>query len=116
MIDLDPPPYQSTERDDLIAAFRAWLDDYYYGEIYAYNELAHKYGEPKRDYGETEKHVANLLHNLMYKDFLSTSHCGDCTAVPASCARCIAEDVYCIPSTVTWNKHEGWAAFNRQEK
>lgn len=43
----------------------------------------------------------------MEKD-LADHHGGDCTAIACSCIRCWAEDLYDIPSTVTWNgKHEG---------
>lgn len=38
----------------------------------------------------------------------SEMHAGDCTAVPASCMRCIAEDRYRLPSSVTWSKGDGY--------
>ena len=39
---------------------------------------------------------------------LADNHGGDCTAVPCGCIRCHAEDLYDLPSTVTWvGKHEG---------
>jgi hypothetical protein len=40
---------------------------------------------------------------------LSLHHCGDCTAVAASCWRCVAEALYGLPSSVTWSRHEGFA-------
>lgn len=40
---------------------------------------------------------------------LATYHCGDCTAVASSCSRCIAETIYQLPSTVTWDRHTGHA-------
>jgi len=43
---------------------------------------------------------------------LSSRHCGDCTAIAASCQRCTAETLYGLPSSVTWNRHEGFALFS----
>ena len=39
---------------------------------------------------------------------LAGHHGGDCTAIACTCTRCWAEDLYDLPSTVTWDgKHEG---------
>lgn len=43
---------------------------------------------------------------------LNESHDGDCTSAPGPCIRCHAEDLYEIPSSVTWaNKAEGAELF-----
>ena len=39
---------------------------------------------------------------------LSHEHCGDCTAFPGECYRCVTEEIYGIPSTVTWDSTEFW--------
>ena len=45
---------------------------------------------------------------------LAGAHCGDCVAVSGSCLRCIAEELYKVPSTVTWqNKSAGWHLYNK---
>lgn len=43
----------------------------------------------------------------VYIDGLNDYHGGDCTGFASSCPRCHAEDMFKIPSTVTWGKSEG---------
>jgi hypothetical protein len=48
------------------------------------------------------------------KAALGAPHEGDCVACPCGCLRCQAEDLYGLPSSVTWKgKHEGWALYNQ---
>lgn len=49
--------------------------------------------------------------NSTYIDSLSVMHEGDCTAIACSCMRCQAENVFNIPSTVTWGKSEGYKLY-----
>ena len=44
---------------------------------------------------------------------LAEAHTGDCTAVACPCLRCHAERLYRLPSTVSWNKHEGYRLWHR---
>jgi hypothetical protein len=68
---------------------------------------------PEKEHAPDADAWENLLR---FEDFKAEStkdlagyHCGDCVAVACACIRCHLEDLYEIPSTVTWNgKHEGW--------
>jgi hypothetical protein len=40
-------------------------------------------------------------------------HCGDCTAVPASCIRCLVDDFYLVNTRAWTSKREGSAILNR---
>jgi len=52
-----------------------------------------------------------------YAADLSSPHNGDCVAVAGSCARCAAEDVYSLPSSVTWSgKSAGWQLYSEYIK
>lgn len=44
---------------------------------------------------------------------LSEVHGGDCTAMAASCCRCHAEELFKIPFTANWTKHEGYALYHQ---
>jgi hypothetical protein len=57
--------------------------------------------------------VSDEWFKKAYVDSLSEIHGGDCTALPGSCCRCHAEAMFKIPSTVTWNKHDGYRLFQR---
>jgi len=47
-----------------------------------------------------------------HKDGLHAMHGGDCTAFACTCERCFAEDMFDVPSTVTWRgKHAGHRLF-----
>ena len=51
---------------------------------------------------------------------LASAHCGDCTAVAASCMRCHAEGHYGIPFTAVWmregGKSAGWRLLHEWRK
>ena len=66
--------------------------------------------EPWEIYYSYEKFRENQIK------YLSDRHCGDCVAVPCSCVRCHAEDLY-GQDTVTWeNKKDGWKLYNEYLK
>ncbi len=48
----------------------------------------------------------------VYIDGLSDIHSGDCTAIACSCMRCHSEEMFGIPGTANWSKHEGWRLWN----
>jgi hypothetical protein len=48
----------------------------------------------------------------VYIDGLSDIHSGDCTAFACSCMRCHAEEMFGVPGTANWGKHEGWKLWN----
>jgi hypothetical protein len=64
----------------------------------------------EKDADEWWNEFINLEHfNEYIKGALTEEHCGDCTAVPATCSRCYAETMYKLPYTAWWNKHLGHA-------
>lgn len=131
-----PPPYAPTEKEHQLAYYKYMMDRVIYDELYGIQldreGFPEKIGKPSVDY---VKELDNLLDKLFVNDrdkepleklhpydkfkewqleSLSDMHCGDCVAVPSSCMRCHAEDLYDIPDTATWrNKHEGWKLFNQ---
>ena len=117
------------------AAYRLWLlqrivDDYllginmarkgHFGEgldpEYAERELALLLSklfdkEPSSDdeFWETMHSFDEFKKNHIR--YLSEAHMGDCVCLPCSCSRCHAEQLYAVPLTATWSKHEGSALY-----
>lgn len=52
----------------------------------------------------------------IYVASLSDMHSGDCTAFPASCSRCHAEEIFKIPYTAKWGKSEGYKIYHQYIK
>jgi hypothetical protein len=62
------------------------------------------------------EHFASRLQLDLIRQSITQSHAGDCTAIPASCMRCIAEVYYKIPSTVKWSKGVGYKLYLESSK
>lgn len=138
--DIHPPAYVPTEQEHRIAYLTFMLRDIVYdsllsihmirtgkmkesaarsieGELkYFDDHLFDKWKddgtkeawECLRDYDEFKKN---------HTQDLAGKHCGDCTYCSAPCSRCQAEELYKIPSTVTWNGgHEGYKLLCEYDK
>jgi succinate dehydrogenase/fumarate reductase-like Fe-S protein len=106
---INPPPIETTEIEDLVAAMRSWQENYYYTLIYEYNKLAKELGKEEKRYMPADEFLEQVYEQQDWlKESRTAIHCGDCTAAATSCSRCATEYYYKLPSTVTWNGiHEG---------
>jgi len=72
-------------------------------------------GEYRIPDGTEQKDVDNYAEIRGWKSYqhahLEEHHCGDCTAVAASCTKCHAEKFYGF-NTQYEGKHKGWKALN----
>jgi hypothetical protein len=142
---LNPPSPEMTEADHQLALSRLAFDDTIFGWLYdmeryikilmdlsASNEeidKAKKYAlatieafdDWKVERGDSEWWEP-LFYGQSYlhlRESLKSPHSGDCTAAPATCSRCLAEEFYRIPYTATFTKHEGyqlWQAYVKSFK
>jgi hypothetical protein len=141
---IHPPAHIPTEQEHRIAYLTSCLNDIFYGDLMEINlfrtgkflnvaknassitsqiepALRHvdKIFEKWEEDGDKEI-WENMIDYEKFKidclKYLSGYHCGDCTAVAASCMRCYAEDLYKIPYTANWNKQEGWSLLNKYQE
>ena len=135
-----PQPPETTPEQDLRAKVRYYIDeevgDMAYELIEARKIITDLLGDQKIDEA-MQKRLSHIDRSIKLADFLmedgdymerieartwikdalSEKHCGDCTGFPASCGRCIAEDYYGLPSTVTWrSKGEGHSLYHEAKK
>lgn len=137
---IHPPAYKATEQEHRIAWLKWCLDRLIWDRIYpvklyrddghfknpekAEQELARVlallFDHHEGDTEDTEPYEKVWLPHSRFDQFkknqeesLADFHAGDCTAIAAACSRCHAEQLYGVPSTVTWNgKSEGWRLYN----
>lgn len=103
----DPVPPITTEPEDILAAFRWWVDEYYNDLVFSYNGLITE-GMPKRRYFSQDDALESLKSlELKLKEMITMGHYGDCTKTACTCGRCFAESMYDIPSTVNWTWKNG---------
>lgn len=138
---LCPVAHVPTEQEHKIAYLTYVLDSVFYDYLLCINRV--RTGKTKDDLRKnidgTESLVERTLKSIDeifekhqdnkkvweswcdYEDFkktwgmecLSSMHCGDCIAFPASCDRCTAELIYGIPCSATWkDKQEGWNLYS----
>jgi hypothetical protein len=107
-LNLHPPAPITTEREDLLAAFRWWVEEYYNDLVFKHNKLAKKLGADQANYLLEDGAIKSLLSlesNL--KSMIYEPHMGDCVKVACTCDRCTAEHLYNIPSSVNWTWQGG---------
>ena len=126
----NPPSVAPTEEQHKIAYLTYMLEDIFYNYLLGINMVrTGKLSDNMREkidgtkslieqdlkcidamfekYSETNKPIWETIYSFEdFKREISSSlhepHCGDCTCVCAPCCRCQAEELYKIPSTVTW--------------
>lgn len=127
---LQPEAYQPTEAEDKLAIIQYIYDNilwYHMQHMVEFmktiksgveasddvkqqaiksSDILNKCMDEEQDDAWWTSYVSNINMQFL-KERLSAMHQGDCTAVAATCSRCMAETLYNIPSTVTWNKHDG---------
>lgn len=139
---LRPPAYIPTENEILLAKARYAMEEHVYSIFFDMQnyisflegkELPKHYDEKmiKKNYDYSvakwdkamskwddcnelfEAFVDDDWFKKCYIESLSDIHMGDCTAFPSSCMRCHAEEIFRIPNTVNWGKHEGYKLFSQ---
>ena len=136
---LNPPAYVPSEAEIKLAKIRLIFDDEIFSiieDLKMYVMLKEKGEVPtwlteeriKKDalnaVEEWNAGLANWFQNDWWEAFdpkdhynyivdgLSSIHIGDCTAHPATCTRCLAEEYFHIPPTANWSKSEGSKMFH----
>ena len=103
----NPAPPVTTEREDILAAFRWWVDEYYNDLVFAYNGLVTDGGEKRRYFDQDDATETIKDLELKLKSMITEGHYGDCTKTACTCGRCFAETMYDISSTVNWTWKNG---------
>lgn len=134
-----PPSLETSSEEDFKAQFRWWFEEEVGNVGFLFHqatELLEKIQKHCQDIpAEIREELAQFIAKAVprvdsimeiddpvpvventatwLKGALSEGHCGDCTAHPAGCMRCSAEQLYNLPSTVTWrSKREGRELFH----
>lgn len=92
------------EFDEILSSVRFSLDDENYDGKYFNVDRA-----KGRIKGYTREHVLERAREMtyMYIEELQSSHVGDCTCVPCTCMKCLAEELIGVDTIKDLGKHQG---------
>lgn len=142
---LNPISPEVSEQDHKLAIVRLAFDDNIFGWLYFMKQYIATVNDPKSSEIELSRAkkfamdaieefdewraqrgdsdwwegIVDKQYQVHLRESLSMPHAGDCTACPATCSRCLAEEYYKLPYTATFTKHEGyqlWQAYVKSFK